>query len=184
MITFDINDIFPQFILRDRTGYAMAKALEAGLNYFLTTAQTGLETVLDPDKMPEWRLDEMAWELDCIYDYQADVETKRGWIKSALPYYSIYGTKEIVRKYLLAVYDNVVLEEAWEYEGDPFHFRVIVDGVYTADNDAWAKSAIAKTKNVRSVLDTVSFNGGESTANEKIGAAVVGMEIQVHSVTV
>ena len=31
MITFDVYQLWPKFLLRDQTGYAMAKALEAGL---------------------------------------------------------------------------------------------------------------------------------------------------------
>ena len=73
----NIFQIFPRFILEDTDGFAMCKALEAGLNYFLDKCNEGLKLVLDVDSMPEWRLDEMAWELNCLYDFQADVDIKR-----------------------------------------------------------------------------------------------------------
>ena len=74
MINFNVADVFPRFILNDTNGYAMAKAIEAALKYFLAKCQEGLDTLQDVDKMPEWRLDECAWESNCLYDYNADVD--------------------------------------------------------------------------------------------------------------
>ena len=150
---FDIGRIFPRFILQDTNGRAMAKAIEAGLNYFLTRAQNGLDTLQDVDKMPEWRLDEMAWEMNCLYDESADVEIKREWIRNAIPLYSIWGTKRSVVEYLKGYFGEIELEENWQYEGDPFHFRVTVGGEWTPENEAWATRAVERAKNVRSVLD-------------------------------
>ena len=62
--TYDINRIFPRFILQDKNGYAIAKALQAGLDYFLARSKVALDTILDVDEMPEWRLDEIAWEYN------------------------------------------------------------------------------------------------------------------------
>lgn len=151
--TFDLRQIFPRFILRDKNGYAMAKAIEAALNYFLAQSQEGLDTLQDVDKMPEWRLDEMAWEMNCLYDETAAVEVKREWIRNAIPLYSIWGTKASVLEYLKGYFGEIELEENWQYEGEPFHFRVTVGGEWTPKNEAWARKAIDRAKNVRSVLD-------------------------------
>ncbi|MBQ8708527.1 MAG: phage tail protein [Succinivibrionaceae bacterium] len=160
MIRFDLNRLYPKFILQDKNGYAIAKALEAGLKYFLDRCQEGLDCVLDPDKMPEWRLDEMAWELNSLYDYTADVASKRKWIKDAIPLYSIWGTPQSVVDYLSGYFDAVELEEFWQYGGDPYHFRVTLTGEWTAENEAWARRAINTAKNVRSVMDTLAAGAG------------------------
>ena len=47
--TYDINRIFPRFILQDKNGYAIAKALQAGLDYFLARSKVALDTILDVD---------------------------------------------------------------------------------------------------------------------------------------
>ena len=65
----NITRLFPSFLLDDRNGYAMAKAIERMLNILLETIQTGLSCVKNIDSMPEWRLDELAWEQGCLYDY-------------------------------------------------------------------------------------------------------------------
>lgn len=155
MISFDILRLVPKFILNDKNGYAIAMAIKAGMQYFLDTAQTGLDTVLYVDEMPEWRLDEMAWELDCLYDHSAPAEIKREWIKNALPLYSIWGTKESVIRYISGYFGSASVEENWQYSGLPFHFRVMVEGEWTPENEAWARKALAAAKNVRSVLDSM-----------------------------
>ena len=160
MFSIDVADLFPRFLLNDKNGYAMAKAIEAGLNYFLEKCQDGLDCVLDVEKMPEWRLDELAWEYNCLYDYGADIEQKRAWIRDAMPMYRLYGTPQAVYKYLAGYFDGIELEENWQYGGDPFHFRVTADGEWTPENEAWARKAIAAAKNVRSVLDDLRAGCG------------------------
>lgn len=160
MIRFDLSRLYPKFILQDKNGYAMAKAIEAGLIYFLETVQAGIDCILDPDKMPEWRLDEMAWELNSLYDYTADVETKRRWIRDAIPLYSIWGTPKSVVDYLSGYFDAVELEEFWQYGGDPYHFRLTLTGEWTGEKEAWARRAIERAKNVRSVMDTLAAGAG------------------------
>lgn len=149
----DIQRLFPQFLLRDKNGYAMAKALQAGLEYFLSKVQEGLDTVLDVDRMPEWRLDEMAWEYNVVYDYTAEVTQKREWIRRALPMYRILGTRQAVLQYLEGYFGEIEIQENWEYGGEAFHFRITVGGEWTPENENWARKAIDATKPVRSLVD-------------------------------
>ena len=156
MFDFDVEKWVPKFILGDKNGYAIAKAIEAAMRSMNTIVRQGLDCLLDYDTMPEWRLDELAWELNCLYDFNASIETKREWIKNATPYYRLFGTPQAVYKYLAGYFDDVELEEAWQYGGDPFHFRITVDGRWVDENEAWARKAIAAAKNVRSVLDSLA----------------------------
>lgn len=158
MINFEIGQLFPAFLLNDTNGYAMAKALEAGLAYMLHVCQTGMDTLQNVEKMPEWRLDEMADELNCLYDYNANLEAKRHWIRFATPYFYAYGTPQAIYNYLEGYFDEVELEEYWQFDGDPFHFRVIVSGTWTDELEAWARKAIAVAKNARSVFDGLGMS--------------------------
>ena len=162
-ISFNIERLIPGFLLADRNGYALAKAIEQAFRAAAEAAQEGLGIVLDVDKMPEWRLDEMAWELNCLYDYSADVEAKRQWIKNARKMNRILGTPEGVRQYLYGYFDQVDLLEAKDYQGDPFHFKADLYGVWSEKLQVWALSAILAAKNVRSVLDGVTFHLPEIT---------------------
>ena len=94
MIEFDISSLIPKFIMQDKNGFALAKAIERGVQMFNEIIQDSIDCILDVDKMPEWRLDELAQEYNILYDYTADVETKRKWIAKAGWYASMYGTTE------------------------------------------------------------------------------------------
>lgn len=178
MFDIDIRQLIPKFILNDKNGYAMAKAIEAGLKYFLKTCQDGLDCVQDVDKMPEWRLDEMAWEYNVLYDYTESIDAKRKWIKNATDYYAKYGTAAAIMKYLDGVFDSVKVEEWWEYGGDPCHFRVIVTGEWSEEAAIWAEKAVAATKNVRSILDGIQFSSGDATIQVYAAAAACGVDIE------
>lgn len=160
MIDFTIHQLFPDFILADKNGYAMAKAIERALQIMCSTIQTGVDNLQDIDKMPEWRLDEMAWELGCLYDHNANIETKRRWIKDATPLYAALGTPQAIYNFIEGFFDQVELEEHWQYAGDPFHFRVTVSGKWNDANEAWLRRAIEASKNVRSVLDDIALGSG------------------------
>lgn len=174
----NIFQIFPRFILEDTDGFAMCKALEAGLNYFLEKCNEGLKLVLDVDSMPEWRLDEMAWELNCLYDFQADVDIKREWIRNAYKNYRIHGTAEGIRQYLAIYFGESSVSEFWEFGGDPGQFNVVVSGLRSDENEAWIRKAVAKAKNVRSELNNIIYNGGASTFSIVAGANCCGIMIQ------
>ena len=176
MIEPNIFQIFPRFVLNDEDGYAICKALEAGYSYFLEKVDEGLKCVIDVDNMPEWRLDEMAWEYNCLYDADADVEIKRGWIRDAIANNRIHGTAEGVRQYLKIYFGESSIDELGNFE-----FNVNVSGIRSTENENWIRKAVAKAKNVRSVLNNIIYSGGESEATVKVGAGVAGINILVES---
>lgn len=173
----NIFQTFPRFLLEDTDGFAMCKALEAGLNYFLSKCNEGLDLVLDVDSMPKWRLDEMAWELNCLYDYKAEVDIKREWIRNAFRNYRIHGTAEGIRQYLKIYFGESSVSEFWEIGGEPGEFDVNVSGLRSDENEAWIRAAVAKAKNVRSELRNIIYNGGESVFNIAAGAGNCGILI-------
>ena len=177
MFTFNIERWLPKFLLNDKNGYALAKAIEVALQTMNNVVAQGMACISDIDTMPEWRLDELAWEYNCLYDYNADVATKREWIKNANRFFLTFGTPAGVKQYLKGVFDSVDLEEHAAYGADPFHFRVIVTGEWSQASDDWAKKAVAATQNVRSILDNIIFNSGGATIPLYVAAAVCGIEI-------
>ena len=157
MFTFDVTKFVPRFLLNDKNGYAIAKAIEKGMQIMNDTVQQGVNVVIDVDVMPEWRLDELAWEYNIPYDYTADVEVKRGWIRNVYTLSRLYGTPEGVVQYMAPFFDGAAVQEAWEYNGDPYHFRMVFPDEWTPEKIAWATTAITTVKNVRSVLDGFQF---------------------------
>lgn len=155
MIDFQIGELLPRFLMEDKNGYALAKAIEKGLNMMCQTVETGLNITTNMDMMPEWRLDEMAWELNCLYDFSAGVEEKREWIKNSVPLYSAYGTVQALYSYLQGVFDYVFVEEWFKYAGQPYHYRIFVSGEWNPAKEAWARKAVERAGNLRSVLEDI-----------------------------
>lgn len=155
-----IQRLFPDFLLSDRNGGAMIAAIERALQIMCSTVQSGIENLQNIDKMPEWRLDEMAWELGCLYDRSATLEQKRHWIKNATPLFASLGTPQAIYNFLEGYFSQVELEENWQYAGEPYHFRVTVSGEWTPENEAWLRRAVEASKNIRSILDNVAVGSG------------------------
>ena len=183
MIELDTSRMFPRFILNDQSGYALAKAIEAALNYFLKAVQAGVDTVQDTGKMAEWRLDEMAWELGAEwYDYEADIDAKRAQIDGATEFYHRLGTPSAMLNALEAVYGAGQLEEWFEYGGEPYHFRLQVTDASAAEkNKEKLNKLVSIVKSLRSTLDGIYYSGAEGTAAFAAGAAVVGVSATAYA---
>ena len=166
MIEFDIRRLIPAFILSDANGYALAKAIEAGMRIFLDKCQEGLDTLYNYDVMPEWRLDELAWEYNVTwYDSTATVAEKRQTIRDARDIYARLGTPDAVLLAFNGVYGAGQVQEWWEYDGEPGHFRIftVSETVMTEDYERFVR-IINAVKNVRSVLDGIYYRGDKGEA--------------------
>ena len=181
MLDHRCDDWTPAFRRRDRNTRALAKAIEAGMRALNAIAQQGFDCIAKVETMPEWRLDELAWEYNLLYDETADIETKRGWIADALSLYTLSGTAAGIEKYLRAAFDTAQVEEWFDYEGEPFHFRVNLSGKWSEETNAWAYKTIERIKNVRSVLDSIVFDSETSRAALDYLTAVTDAEIIVTS---
>lgn len=159
MLDTDIRQRVPEFILNDKNGYALAMAIERGMTMLRDTIMSGVGMVLDTENMPEWRLDELAWEYNIPYDYDAHIDIKREWIARAIDLSRLHGTPEGIRQYMNGVFDDTEVLEAWDYGGEPYHFRMAFPGSWTPEKVAWATAASETVKNVRSILDRYTFRG-------------------------
>ena len=159
-MSFNVERLIPRAMLRDKDGYALAKAIERAFEIVDEAAQTGIDIIQDPEKMPEWRLDELAQELGCLYDYSGTLAQKRYWVSEAVILYAIYGTPQAIMNFLEGVFPTVRVEEDWQMEeGLPYHFTVTVaGGDYGVSKIAWAQKVVERVKNVRSVLDGITID--------------------------
>ena len=172
MFKIDISKWVPKFILWDKNGYALAKAIEAGLQMMNDAVKKGVDCIVDYDTMPEWRLDELAWETNFLYDYSADVEIKRRLLKNVFDIYRRLGTAAAVENALRAIFPGSDLQEWFEYGGEPYYFRLEIelpDSGITAEQQERALRSILFYKNVRSVLEGMNYTR-EVSGETKIGA--------------
>ena len=77
--------------------------------------------------MPEWLLDYMAVELRTpSYDENYSLKTKRAMIQGSLLFYTQMGTPAAVNRIIETIFETGYIEEWYEYDGDPHHFRAYV----------------------------------------------------------
>lgn len=77
--------------------------------------------------MPEWLLDYMAIELRTpSYDENYSLKTKRELIQGSLLFYTQMGTPAAVNRIIETIFETGYIEEWYEYDGDPHHFRAYV----------------------------------------------------------
>jgi len=156
MEKIDITHLIPNFILGDKNGWAIAKAIETAFNIFHEKVQEGIDAALNPDQMPEWRLDEVAREENIFwYDFGAAISIKREMIKNASRTYAALGTKTGAESAAKDFCGDARIEEWFDYGGDPAHFRI-----YSRSSDA----AINAVDMARSVNDV-----------KRLGAALDGI---------
>ena len=94
----------------------------------------------------------------------------------------LHGTAEGVRQYLKTYFGESSVDEFWEFGGDPGEFNVTVTGLRSDENEAWIRKAVEKAKNVRSVLNNIVFNGGESACEIETASFDVGIAVVIDSV--
>lgn len=110
----------------------------------------------DIDKLEDETLDYFAVEMRTMYyDQTLPIEKKRAIIKNTLNWYTKGGTSSAVRELLSAVFGEGDLEEWFNYDGDPYHFRAVLpvsQGSAVGDMNLF-RELIQKIKNVRSHVD-------------------------------
>lgn len=157
MFTFHAEQHVPKFILNDKNGYAVAKAIEAAMQIFNDTLLAGVSILTDSDAMPEWRLDEVGWEYDLPFDYTTTLDVKRKWVEHAYEQSRLYGTAAGVETFLKAIFPDVSVEEWHEYGGDPYTFRITLDGEWSMENFRRVVGAVNEMRSVRSTFDEMKF---------------------------
>ena len=174
MIELDIARLTPRFLMRDNNGRAIARAMEAGLKRFLADVSAGVDVVTDVDKMPEWRLDEIARERRIAwYDFAADIDVKRAVVKSWPRSMRHLGTPGVIEDVAIKYFGDAVCEEWWEYGAPEFHFRLYTANVKEGTrNAALVTKLVEAIKNVRSVFDGVFFEAASGSAEVYYAAAM------------
>lgn len=85
---------------------------------------------------------------------------QRQLIKESIKIHKIKGTKAAVKNILKALNLEGKIFEWFEYQGEPYHFRILItlkDKAYNSDTFSLLKKMIEEYKNVRSVLEEINI---------------------------
>lgn len=138
--------------------------------------------VINPDLAPTHILPWLAWGLsvDDWNDEWSD-EVKKNVIKSSIEVHRKKGTIGALKRALVALnYQNIKIEEWFQYSGKPYHFKVNFE-VIEAGFDFFSLSEIERVvknnKNVRSYLEDLKAYLTTKPALVSVGIILVSKDI-------
>ena len=121
-----LTDIMPESLASQVETQAFAYAVGRQIEK-LCAYSDAARTYAAIATMPEWLLDYMAVELRTpSYDENYSLKTKRALIQGSLLFYTQMGTPAAVNRIIETIFETGYIEEWYEYDGDPHHFRAYV----------------------------------------------------------
>ncbi|MBD5469202.1 MAG: phage tail protein I [Lachnospiraceae bacterium] len=109
------------------------------------------------EHLTDEELDETAWELGIdwwVSSWERDQKIRT--IKMAGAIMEKRGTKWAVKQLAIAAFGMGEVTEWFEYGGEPFYFKILTNATLTPDGIAQILAMIARVKNARSHIETIS----------------------------
>lgn len=129
------------------------------------------------DELPEDLMDILAYDFKVDWwDGNYTLQEKRNTLKSSWQVHRTLGTKSAVEKAMSAIYQDTKVQEWFEYGGDPYHFKLLIDVTYQNVDKTKHQAVLDRVdfyKNLRSVLDEVEYYATSVTAPQYVATACV-----------
>ena len=170
----------PDALRNDENMLALATTIANELS--VLSAETALSTIYaNINTLPEEVLDRLAKDFKVDW-WSADysLEEKRRTLETSWFVRRRLGTKSAVVRALSAIYEDSEVVEWFDYDGEPYHFKIIIPTDEVAIDPAKHNTALRLInfyKNLRSVMDDVEYHGASSTTTVYAAAAFIGCEI-------
>ena len=151
-----ITDILPDSLAKDPKTQALSYALNRAMQRLLSYCQN-ISVYATIDTLPEYMLDLLAIELKTqYYEDSLKISLKRKLIKNTLKWYMTTGTRASVEEAVASVFGHGDVSEWFEYDGEPYCFKVYTSTMNTTDEMIQQlTSIVSSVQNVRSYLESV-----------------------------
>lgn len=150
----------PSVLSEDENLSALARAAAEQFHALILSAESA-SILINIDELPEAALDILAHDFRVDwYDSNAAPERKRQQIRTAFDVHRHKGTKAAVETAVSAIVPGAVVEEWFEYDGEPYCFRISMetDG---HDLNITAQRRLVRNvqyyKNARSRLESIHY---------------------------
>lgn len=178
MSNFDAEHMLktlPSVLQRDKTTEALAEMTAEAMEARVKENHKA-SVYINIDLQEEELLDILAKDFKVDW-WSADytLAEKRDILKNSWNIHRLLGTKAAVELAINSLYEEANVAEWFEYGGDPYHFRVIINSDETmADSDKLLTviSKIIFYKNLRSTLDDILFTQRLQLPMRYVGTAV------------
>lgn len=154
----DLARLLPVFMQDDKT----AKIFVSLLNKELRKVAKSVDMIRiysNMDSLDEHILDELAWQFNVTeYRNTYNIETKRKLLKNCLASHHRRGTVSSIKEVVQNIFGNAIVEEWFEYGGEPYYFRVRTANTSATDEMIEEVTSVIKlTQNIRSHLESVTI---------------------------
>lgn len=171
----------PEVLREDETMLALATTIASALGKRREETDA-IRIYTRIDQLPEELLDILAYDFKVDWwDGNYTLQEKRNTLKSSWEVHRTLGTKAAVEKALSAIYANTLVQEWFQYGGEPYHFKLLIDVTYQNVDPEKHRIVLDRVKfykNLRSVLDDVEYYEAGATASQYAATAYVGETIQ------
>lgn len=172
--------VFPEALRNDESIVALAQSIASVLGEHGKELR-GLTIYGRIDELPGDLLDILAKDFKVDwYDPDYDLQQKRQTMKDSWHVHRTLGTKAAVVSAISAIYPETQVLEWWEYDGQPYHFRLRINSTFEHVDPVLHQRVMEKVnyyKPLRSVLDVVEYYDAGASATVYTGAACVGCEM-------
>lgn len=173
----DVKKMLPSSIANDANIQAMAELFTSELLGLIDNIDL-LSILPNLSKQSDDVLDQMAWNLHVdFYNQDAPREEREKLIYQSIAWHRRKGTPSAVEDMVTAIYATAEVDEWYQYDGEPYHFRVNVYGDAVTDAEQLVKlqNSVHSVKNVRSFFDGFNFI---NVANTTVSVVTVpGMDM-------
>jgi len=174
---------FPEVLAKDSNMLALATIVAEELSaQFNDISQIMIYSKIE--SLPEDVLDILAYDFKVDWwDYNYTLEEKRQTLKDSWNVHRSLGTKGAVEKAISAIYPETKVSEWFEYNGEPYYFKLLIDIAYENINPEKHQRVLEKVeyyKNLRSRLDGIEYVYVPVGYCEIYGAvAMAGMGLEI-----
>ncbi|MBO0555662.1 phage tail protein I [Clostridium botulinum] len=158
--SINLLDLQTSYMKKDPTTIAMCKALEP--QFKKLNEESRLVLIYSRiDYLNEEVIDELAWQMHVdFYDYTLSLNKKRELVKNSLYWHKIKGTPKAVLDVATSVFGRTTLEEWFEYNDEPFFFRLNVEVTEqgaSKENIEKLETLVNAYKNTRSWIRVINI---------------------------
>lgn len=156
---FNMADILPTSIEEDENIQALAEIFTYEVLQLVPSINR-LLLLPNLSKLPDAVLDHLAWQYHVDFYEQASTRhEKEQLIYQSLAWHRKKGTVGIVEDMAKLLTDYAEVTEYWDYDGEPYHFKITIESNENYDTDEVKRvvNAIEQVKNARSWLDGIEF---------------------------
>lgn len=148
-------NIVPVFMRDDKTVRGLCAAADAMFKQMINAVHIAWWRKYI-EELSSDQIDEIAKHMGISwYDDGADLVSKRSALKNFENVLAIAGTPDAVKFAVKDLFGDVEIIEWQKYDGEPYHFKMLINEKLTEDNTKRFATAVEGAKNVRSIMDSL-----------------------------